>query len=117
MGQRTAISAVKRFNGLLPVYKDSGMHVLDLLDTIRMTLEFETKLSGNEIGMHYHSCPRLRKQDEGILHLAFGLRAKQDIKHLWHAPFTYHVRAVLGHRMPCLLPNGQLNRSTGQLLY
>lgn len=111
-------NATKRLSGFFPVYKESGLHYIDLLDSIRLTLAFELNASkqGN-VGSQSMDCfPKLRKEDAGIVNIALGSVARKSLNIFRRAECVYHVSAQLGQRMPQISYDGIISKSFGELL-
>ena len=105
---------MKSLTGILPVYKDSSLHHIDLMDCIRLTLAFELDIDATSPCFRLDCFPRLRKEEAGIVHITFGAQAKKDLSILKHAEFGYHVRAQLGERMPRLASDGITSKPHGE---
>jgi len=53
--------------GFFPVYKKKGQHYTDLMDTMRITLEFETGLQFKKCEFKIKHYPAAHREQEGIL--------------------------------------------------
>ena len=104
----------KRVAGLLPVYKEAGTRFLDLLDSVRLIMETELNISFKSLNISLNCCPKMRKQDEGVMHLGFGLHARRDLSHLKYGSYVYRVSAVVGQRSPVLARDRDATRPSGQ---
>lgn len=111
--QALAPALKRQLVGFLPVYKPSGLRRIDLLDNIRLTLSFELEVKTTNRYMILDCRPRLRKGDAGIVHTAFGAKARSDLG-LWkHADMDYNVTAVLGERLTVIAYDGVTSRPYG----
>ena len=60
------------FHGIFPVIKPLGIKCIDLLDSIRLSIEFDRDVTFSAISTQIACCPTLRKHESGILNVALG---------------------------------------------
>lgn len=60
------------FHGIFPVIKPLGIKAIDLLDSIRLSIEFDRDVTFASISTQISGSPTLRKHESGILNVALG---------------------------------------------
>lgn len=92
----------RRLTGFLPIFKKSDVRLVDIIDSIRLVLNFELGINFQADCMKLNYTPRLRKSDAGIVSVCFGMKHRKSLSLLKKAERHYRIFAELGHRSQIL---------------
>ncbi|KAI1295324.1 hypothetical protein HDE_05634 [Halotydeus destructor] len=92
---KSARTMRNRLRGFLPIYKEAGVHWLDAMDMLRISLEFDTGIRFNSVNIISNCFPYLHKSAEGILTVAYGQQV-HDLPLLKHSDSVYTCKARFG---------------------
>lgn len=86
-----------QLNGLFPVHKPSGIRIIDFIDQVRMSIEFDCRVSLSRLCTQISCAPILRKHESGLVNVGLGRKAI-NLLNFKHGSVSARLCIELGKR-------------------